>query len=379
MSTRVGIMFGGPPGEHEVSCASALAVVRALDRDQFEPVVIGVTRERELRLVPDGLLDRLMARPAGGLAIDDRLEAVGTPVELRSRRPRAAVVSIGHHAVLAELDVVFPLLHGPFGEDGVLQGMLEALGVAYAGCGVAASAVGMDKVAMKRAFIAEGLPVTPHVWFDEDRWHANGDHQPGLDRLAWPRYVKPANMGSSIGISRVTCRDELIDAVEEALGYDSVVLVEQGITAAREIECGVLGGFEPAASAVGEVAVAGEWFDYGQKYLSEADPMTVPADLPVAVAKEVREVSVRAFQAIGGWGLARVDFLYDESGRLYLNELNTMPGFTAHSMYPKVWEATDLPYTELITRLIELAFERHARRSRPPRLLARSLTPFGPT
>jgi D-alanine-D-alanine ligase len=371
---RVGILFGGPSGEHEVSCASALAVVRALDRDQFEPVVIGITRQLELRLVPDSLLDRLIARPAGGLAIDDRLEAVGTPVELRSRRPRAAVVSIEHNAVLAELDVVFPLLHGPFGEDGVLQGMLEALGVPYAGCGVAASAVGMDKVAMKRAFVAEGLPVTPHIWFDEDRWHACGDHLPGLDRLAWPRYVKPANMGSSIGISRVTCRDELIEAVEEALGYDAVVLIEQGVQAAREIECGVLGGFDPASSVVGEVAVTGGWFDYGQKYLSAEDPMTVPADLPVAVAKEVRELSVRAFQAIGGWGLARADFLYDESGRLYLNELNTMPGFTAHSMYPKVWEATDLPYTELITRLIELAFERHARKSRPPKALSKSLS-----
>jgi len=366
---RVGILFGGPSAEHDVSCSSALAVVRALPRDRYEPVVIGITRDGNFTLVPGDVIDRLRHQPAGARAIDDRLEVVGQDVELRSRRPapQAAVTPAGAAGdVLAVLDVVFPLLHGPFGEDGVIQGFLETLGVPYAGCGILAGAVGMDKVAMKRAFVAEGIPVTPYVWFDEGRWRSSPDRLGLVQDLRRPLFVKPANMGSSIGISRVTSDYELIDAVEEALRYDPVVLVEQGVTA-REIECGVLGGSEPAASAVGEVTVTGGWFDYQQKYFGDDDPMIVPADLPEHVTKEVRDLSVRAFRAVGGWGLARVDFLYEENAdRLYVNELNTMPGFTAHSMYPKVWAASGIAYPDLVARLIGLAFDRHARSQRRP-------------
>ncbi|GIG61247.1 D-alanine--D-alanine ligase [Longispora fulva] len=354
---RVGVLFGGPSAEHDVSCSSALAVVRALPRDRYAPVVVGVTREGDFRLVPDNVLEGKMSPPDGVRAIDDHLEVVGPLVELRPGRPGVAVLADGD--VVAHLDVVFPLLHGPFGEDGVLQGLLEFLGVPYVGGGIAASAVGMDKVAMKRAFVAENVPVTPHIWVDEVSW-AKGSAV--IDGLEYPLFVKPANMGSSIGITRVTDPSGLAAAVDKALEYDPVVIVEQGVTG-REIECGVLGGFAPEASRVGEVTVSGGWFDYEQKYLGTVDPMIVPAVLPPHVEAEVRALSVAAFRAVGGWGLARVDFLYDEAAdRLYVNELNTMPGFTAHSMYPKVWQASGVSYQDLLDRLIALAFERHARK-----------------
>jgi D-alanine--D-alanine ligase len=365
--TRVGVLFGGPSAEHEVSCASALGVVRALTGDVYEPQAIGITRDGGFRLVPADVLEKLRDQPATARAIDDHLEVTGPDVELRSGRvPGTLVVSPtgSPDVVLAELDVVFPLLHGPFGEDGVIQGFLETLGVPYAGCGILASAVGMDKVAMKRAFRAEGVPATPHVWFDEVRWRSAADPESLVAGLQRPLFVKPANMGSSIGISRVADGEDLTAAVEDALRYDTHVIVEQGVTA-REIECAVLGGFVPAASAVGEVTVSGGWFDYEQKYFGDSDPMIVPAVLPEGVAERVQELSIRAFQAVGCWGLARVDFLYDEeAGELYVNELNTMPGFTAHSMYPKVWAAAGISYPELVARLVELAFERHALRKR---------------
>jgi D-alanine-D-alanine ligase len=332
-------------------------------------VAIGITQDGGFRLVPEDMVDRLRHQQPGERAIDDILEVIGPEVDLRSCRgpaPQVRVASVDGGDIVAPLDVVFPLLHGPFGEDGVIQGFLQALGVPYAGCGILASAVGMDKVAMKRAFLAEGIPVTPHVWLDEVRWRSAPNPLALVEKLRRPLFVKPANMGSSIGISRVSADDDLVDAVEQALGYDPVVIIEQGVTG-REIECGVLGGFEPVTSVVGEVTVTGGWFDYRQKYFGDADPMIVPADLPPGVAKEVRELSARAFQAVGGWGLARVDFLYgDHAGQLYVNELNTMPGFTAHSMYPKVWAAAGIPYPDLIARLIDLAFERHARKQRQP-------------
>jgi D-alanine-D-alanine ligase len=273
-------------------------------------------------------------------------------------------VAVAGGDVEATVDVVFPLLHGPFGEDGVLQGFLETLGVPYVGCGVAASAIGMDKVAMKRAFRAEDIPITPHVHLTEARWRTSADPLALVEKLERPLFVKPANLGSSIGISMVNTDAELGAAVEHAFRYDHTILIEQGVRG-REIECAVLGGFEPKASAVGEVTVSGGWFDYQQKYFASADPMIVPASLPEHIADEVRELSIRAFDAVGGWGLARVDLLYDEPAEaLYVNELNTMPGFTAHSMYPKVWAAAGLSYPDLITELIDLAFERHHDRSR---------------
>ncbi|RAO35538.1 D-alanine--D-alanine ligase [Micromonospora noduli] len=362
---RIGILFGGPSAEHEVSCASALGVARALVGGGYRTVAIGVTRSGGFRLMPDALLAELRDRPAGERAIDDQLVVTGPAVELRAGpRPGVVQVSAGNApgAVHAELDVIFPVLHGPYGEDGVVQGLLESLNVPYVGCGILASAVGMNKVAMKRALRAEGIPVTPYVSFDAHTYRAVDDPEKLVTGLSRPLFVKPASMGSSIGISRVDEGDDLAAAVEEALRHDQLVMVEQGVVG-RELECAVLGGWRPEASAVGEVQVSGGWFDYQQKYFGDADPMIVPAALPDEVTARVRELSLRAFAAIGGWGLARVDFFYDETaGELYVNELNTMPGFTAHSMYPKVWAAAGVSYREVVDRLVELARLRHAER-----------------
>ncbi|MFI7075905.1 D-alanine--D-alanine ligase family protein [Micromonospora sp. NPDC049903] len=362
---RIGILFGGPSAEHDVSCASALGVARALSGGGYRVVAIGVTRSGRFRLMPDDVLRQFLEGTGGERAIDDRFAVTGPAVELRAgwRRGTALVTAADPPgAVQAELDVVFPVLHGPFGEDGVVQGLLESLGVPYAGCGILASAVGMDKVAMKRALRAEGVPVTPYVSFDAPTYRAAEDPEKLVVELRRPLFVKPARMGSSIGISRVGEGDDLAAAVEEALRHDNLVIVEQGVTA-RELECGVLGGNRPEASAVGEVTVTGGWFDYQQKYFGDSDPMVVPAVLSDEVAERIRELSLRAFAAIGGWGLARVDFLYDEAaGELYVNELNTMPGFTAHSMYPKVWAESGVGYREIVDRLVALAISRHAER-----------------
>ncbi|MCA2226293.1 D-alanine--D-alanine ligase family protein [Nonomuraea aurantiaca] len=310
---RVAVLAGGPSAEHEVSLQSAQAVLDALPRDLYEPVPVIIDRQGRW------------------------------PVELR--RDLA--------------DVVFPVLHGPFGEDGVVQGHLETLGIPYVGCGVLASAVAMNKVAMRRAFLAEDIPVTPHVWFTEHEWRATADYWGLVKLLDWPMYVKPASMGSSIGISRVTSMEELRAGVELALAHDRVVIVEQGVSA-REVICGVLGGYDtPDASVCGELIVPGDWLDYEAKYLSQAEIATIPAVLPERVAEEARELSLRAFRAIGGYGLSRVDFLYEEdTGRLYVLEINTMPGFTSRSVYARTWAASGVPYPDLLRRLIDLAFAR---------------------
>jgi D-alanine-D-alanine ligase len=355
--TRVGILFGGPSAEHNVSCSSALAVVRALP-ERYQPVVIGIERDGRFRLVPPEIVDKLRDQPPAARAIDDRLVVDGQEVGLVSGRPSPTAMVVAGGEILATVDVVFPVLHGPFGEDGVLQGFLETLGVPYVGCGVAASAIGMNKVAMKRAFRAEDIPVTPYLHLTETRWRSTADPLALVEKLAHPLFVKPANMGSSIGISMVRDDAELAPAVERALAHDHTIMIEQGVRG-REIECSVLGGFEPRASAVGEVTVTGGWFDYEQKYFADADPMIVPAELPARVAEEVRELSVRAFHAVGCWGLARVDFLYDEAGEaLYVNELNTMPGFTPTSAYPKMWEVTGVDYPTLLATLIDTAIAR---------------------
>ncbi|GAA2413009.1 D-alanine--D-alanine ligase family protein [Nonomuraea africana] len=310
---RVAVLAGGPSAEHEVSLQSAQAVLDALPRDLYEPTPVIIDRQGRW------------------------------PVELRGD----------------VVDVVFPVLHGPFGEDGVLQGHLETLGIPYVGCGVLASAVAMDKVAMRRAFLAEDIPVTPHVWLTRHEWHATTDLGSLVKSLEWPMYVKPANMGSSIGVSRVTSPEELRAGIELAFTYDRAVIVEQGMTA-RELICGVLGGYDnPQASVPGELNVSGAWLDYETKYLSRKDIATIPAMLTERVAEDVRELALRAFRAIGGYGLSRVDFLYEQdTGRLYVLEINTMPGFTSRSVYAKAWGASGVSYPDLLRRLIDLALAR---------------------
>ncbi|MEU8364077.1 D-alanine--D-alanine ligase family protein [Nonomuraea sp. NPDC048882] len=310
---RVAVLAGGPSAEHEVSLQSAQAVLDALPRDLYEPVAV--------------IIDRQGRWPA--------------------------------HFGRDQADVVFPVLHGPFGEDGVVQGHLETLGLPYVGCGVLASAVAMNKVAMRRAFLAEGIRVPPYVWFTEHEWRATTDPWGLVKPLDWPMYVKPAGLGSSIGISRVTTMDELRAGVELALTHDRTVVVEQEVRA-RELICGVLGDHDtPDASVPGELIVPGAWLDYEAKYLSQAEIATIPAELPERVAEDVRELSLRAFRAIDGYGLARADFLYEEdTGHIHLLEINTMPGFTARSVYARAWAASGVPYPELLRRLIDLAFAR---------------------
>jgi D-alanine-D-alanine ligase len=310
---RVAVLSGGPSAEHEVSLQSAQAVFDALPKDRYDPVIVVIDRQ-------------------GNWSQDLRQGMV---------------------------DIVFPVLHGPFGEDGVVQGHLETLGLPYVGCGVLASAVAMDKTAMRRALLAEDIPATPHVWFSEHDWNTTTDRSGMVKSLEWPMYVKPANMGSSIGISRVTSMEELHTGVELAFGYDRIVIVEQGV-AARELTCGVLGDHDtPEASATVELNVRGDWLDYESKYLSSYEIATVPAVVPERIAEEVRELSLRAYRAIGAYGLARVDFLYEEpTGRLYVLEINTMPGFTPRSVYAKGWEASGLSYSDLLVRLIDLGLAR---------------------
>ncbi|MFD1933372.1 D-alanine--D-alanine ligase family protein [Nonomuraea mangrovi] len=310
---RVAVLAGGPSAEHEVSLQSAQAVLHALPRELYEPTALIIDRQGRW------------------------------PLEL------------GRDL----FDVAFPVLHGPFGEDGVLQGHLETLGIPYVGCGVLASAVAMDKVAMRRAFLAEDIPVTPYVWFTKHEWGATTDPWNLVKSLEWPMYVKPANMGSSIGVSRVTSMAELRAGIELAFTYDRVVIVEQGVNA-RELICGVLGGYDaPEASVPGELHMSGEWLDYEAKYLSQGNIATIPAALPERVAEDVRELALRAFRVIDGYGLSRVDFLYEEeAGSLYVLEINTMPGFTSRSVYAKAWAASGVPYPDLLRRLIDLAFTR---------------------
>ena len=355
----VGVLFGGPSAEHEVSAASALAVIRGLRATRFRPVAIGIGRDGCWRLPPARAVEEAVAARPDGPAIRDRLTVEGLQVELR--HGGRLVSSESPEVVIERLDVVFPVMHGPYGEDGVIQGYLEALDVPYVGAGVGASAVGMDKVAMRRAFAAEAIPVVPGAWFTRRHWRLREDPLAQADGLPWPRFVKPASMGSSIGVSRVAGPAELARAVDEAFRYDDVVLVEEGITA-RELLCGVIGDADEAeASVPSELKVTGGFSDYAQKYLTGAT-VSCPADVPADVTMAVREMSLRAFRAIGGYGLARVDFLYDEAaGQLYVGEINTMPGFTARSVFARGWAESGLPYEQLLDRLIGLAFARHAR------------------
>ena len=265
-----------------------------------------------------------------------------------------------------EIDVVFPVLHGTFGEDGTVQGLLELADLPYVGAGVLASATGMDKDVMKRLFRDAGLPVVPWELIFRPDWESN----PGIVRkkiekaLRYPVFVKPVNMGSSVGISKVHNRSELSTALNLAAQFDRKILVENGIDA-REIECTVLGNDHPSASVAGEVVPVNEFYDYEAKYLKEGSDLVIPARLTAQQRKQVREVAIRAFQAVDCAGMGRVDFLLErKTGKVFLNEINTIPGFTSISMYPKLWEASGLPYPHLLDRLIELAFERHREKSR---------------
>lgn len=369
---RVGVLFGGQSAEHAVSLASATNVMAALDPAKYEVVPIGITRTGHwltggdpLRALKSG--DPPAAQMALPLSPEDAPDA--TPVRGLAVRPPAVQPTVG--VVVGSLDgvdVIFPVLHGPYGEDGTIQGLLEVAGVPYVGAGVLGSALGMDKIAMKLVFTAAGLPVAPYVAVSRAQWEADPARiQARCEReLGYPMFAKPANLGSSVGISKIHGPAEFVPALARAARYDRRLLVEQGVDA-REIECSVLGNDQPVASVCGEVVPRREFYDFRAKYLDASSDLIIPADLPEAVANEVRRLAVAAFLAIDGAGMARVDFFVTRTTQqVYLNEINTIPGFTAISMYPKLWEASGLPPAQLLDRLITLALERWADRRRPP-------------
>jgi D-alanine-D-alanine ligase len=372
---RVAVLYGGRSGEHEVSLASAAAVLANLDRKKYEPV--GVRLEKDGRWI---LADRLPSASSAAEVIEQsRLDAGrsrgGREVLLPPRPASDTLLVLNRQSDSTDgdstgvtltglgVDVVFPVLHGPFGEDGTIQGLLELANVAYVGCGVLASAVGMDKLLMKTVFRASGLNVPDWVPVDRHAWKANeaGCAAQIEQNLAYPLFVKPANLGSSLGISKATNRAELLAAVAHAAEFDRRIVVECAVPNAREIECAVLGNGDPEASIGGEILPSREFYDYEAKYIDAGSRLEIPAVLDAPMMREIQQQAVRAFRAIDGAGLARVDFLLNRAtGELFLNEINTMPGFTTISMYSKLWQASGKDYPVLVDRLIALAMERHS-------------------
>jgi len=374
---RVGVIYGGRSGEHEVSLASAAAVFKNLDPARYEAIPIKIEKDGRWSLPDrppaiDKAADVIHETHTPQLEADDRREThlVARPggdtlVTLAPSTRAVEPARSGQVAVSGvKLDVVFPVLHGPYGEDGTVQGLLELANVPYVGAGVLASAVGMDKAAMKLAFAAKGLPICDYEVVLRRDWQHDerATLQTVVDRLGFPVFVKPANLGSSVGISKAKHVAELRTAIKLAGEFDRKVVVEAAVPKAREIEVAVLGNDEPEASLPGEIIPSGEFYDYEAKYLNADSRDVIPAPLPERLTQEIRSLAVAAFKALDCAGMARVDFLLadDGSGSLYVNELNTIPGFTTISMYSKMWAASGVSYPQLIDRLIALAIERHA-------------------
>ena len=392
---RVGILFGGRSGEHEVSLLSAASVFNAIDKNKYEVVPIGITKEGHWVTAADA--ERLLKgqfshhqerhlragdpETTPGAAVLASGQAVVVPPEPQPHggsltafqteaSPHALTRRVADRAI--DVDVIFPVLHGTFGEDGTIQGLLELADLAYVGAGVLGSAAGMDKDIMKSLFRAAGLPMVKHVTVLRADWEAQPKKVQKLveSKLKYPVFVKPANLGSSVGISKAHDGKELGPAIEEAAKFDRKIVIEQGVGGnkqkAREIECSVLGNDQPRASVPGEIVPSKEFYDYDAKYLEEGSQLIIPAKLTKAETRKVQQLAMGAFKAVDCSGLARVDFLMEpgKSRKIYVNEINTMPGFTAISMYPKLWAASGLAYPELIERLIELGIERHEEKKR---------------
>jgi D-alanine-D-alanine ligase len=388
---RVGILFGGRSGEHEVSLLSAASVLNAIDKKKYEVVPIGITKEGRW-LTAEHAENLLQGKAAGAAALPQATQSLraGDP----ESTPGAALLAQGESVVVPpepvhrhsglvpfhtdtsltrraadraiNVDVIFPVLHGTFGEDGTIQGLLELADIPYVGAGVLGSAAGMDKDIMKSLFLAAGIPIVKHVTILRSAWETQPKKVAKLveSKLKYPVFVKPANLGSSVGISKAHDRKELGPAIVEAAKFDRKIVIEQGVGdkkhKAREIECSVLGNDDPSASIPGEIVPIKEFYDYNAKYLAEGSELIIPAKLTKAETKKIQTLAVQAFKAADCSGLARVDFLMDARTRkIYLNEINTMPGFTAISMYPKLWAASGLAYPDLIDRLIQLGLERH--------------------
>jgi D-alanine-D-alanine ligase len=352
---RVGVIFGGRSGEHEVSLMSARSVLSVLDPQRYEVTQIGITQEGSW-LTGMKVLESMEVGQTAGLETAALLaDPAWAEINTIEKTEHGSIIK-----QLTKLDVIFPVLHGTFGEDGTLQGLLEMAGIAYVGAGVLGSSVGMDKVLFEDVMRANSIPV-PKSMMVLRNWLANKMDEiiAESEKLApYPLFVKPANLGSSVGVSKCTSRADLLEGLMEAARYGRRILVQQGINA-REIEVSVLGNDEPEASVPGEVVPSREFYSYEAKYIDNASRLLIPAPIPAATTEQVRQLAVKAYRAIDCQGMARVDFLLDrDNGELYLNELNTIPGFTSISMYPKLWEASGLPYPKLVDRLIELAVER---------------------
>ena len=383
---RVGILFGGRSGEHEISLLSAASVFSAINKSKYEVVPIGITKEGRWVTAADaerllqGKFEEGKHLRAGdpeatpGAAVLAKGESVVVPPEPQRHGAMSPFeTDASSHALTRraadraiDVDVIFPVLHGTFGEDGTIQGLLELADMPYVGAGVLGSAAGMDKDIMKALFHASGLPIVKHVTLLRSEWEANPKTGQKLveSKLKYPVFVKPANLGSSVGISKARDRKELGPAIEEAAKFDRKIVIEQGVGGrkqkAREIECSVLGNDKPEASLPGEIVPSTEFYDYNAKYLDEGSQLIIPAKLSKSQTKEVQRLAIGAFKAVDCSGLARVDFLMEpKSRKIYLNEINTMPGFTAISMYPKLWAASGVSYSDLIGRLIQLGLERH--------------------
>src|SRR3954469_5797066 len=385
---RVGVLFGGRSGEHEVSLLSAASVLKEIDKKKYEVVPIGITKEG--RWLTAGHAEKLLRgehkdeshlragdpQATSTAAVLAKGEGVLVPPQPTSDHSSLIPFETGAAAHAAaspiDVDVIFPVLHGTFGEDGTIQGLLELADIAYVGAGVLGSAAGMDKDVMKKLFKFSGLPIVKHVTVLRSEWEGEPKKvQKAIEKtLKYPVFVKPANLGSSVGISKVHDRSELAGAMKEAAKYDRKIVIEQGVGGgkagkAREIECSVLGNDEPIASIPGEIVPATEFYDYNAKYIDEGSKLIIPAKISKRKQKEVQEMAIAAFKAVDCSGLGRVDFLLDpKTEKLYLNEINTMPGFTSISMYPKLWGASGIGYKELIDRLIQLGLERHADKKR---------------
>ena len=351
---RVGVLFGGRSGEHEVSLASAASVIRGLDPDKYEAVPIGITKDGHW-LIGEGAAKML----------PDILKS-GRRVMLTADPTEAALMPLDRGAGAQRFDVMFPVMHGTFGEDGTIQGMLELAGLPFVGAGVLGSSIGMDKDVSKRLCEAAGIPVVPWVTVQRWRWEKEpAEVKAEIEQaFPYPVFVKPATLGSSVGMTKVHNAEELGPALDFACEFGMKILVEKAVSA-REIEVSVLGNHEPQASVPGEIVPHREFYDYTAKYLEEGTQLLIPADLKPPQVKKIQTMAVEAFRVLELSGMARVDFFLEKKGiKIYLNEVNTIPGFTSISMYPKLWEASGIPFRELIDKLIELAFEMHREKAR---------------
>jgi len=357
---NVGVIFGGRSAEHEVSLVSASSVINALDKKKYNIIPIGITKEGEW-ISGKNILNFLKSK----IKLKNKTKAILLPEPIKKN---LLFINDSWSIILRKhLDVIFPILHGTYGEDGTIQGLFELTNIPYVGAGVLGSSVGMDKVITKQLCEGVKIPVSPFIWFTNKDYSSKTKNILSTieNKIGYPCFIKPANLGSSVGISKAHNKKELVDAIEIAFKYDRKILIEKSIENSREIEVSILGNDEPIASIPGEIISSNEFYDYDAKYIDGKSKSIIPAKLPASVIKKIKELAIRSFKTINCYGMARVDFLVTRrSNKIYFNKINTIPGFTSISMYPKLWEASGIPYSELLDRLILLAIDRHKEKSK---------------